>query len=154
MINSCLYYFRTLITERTIPGSLVIVTRRKKFETEFLIVQTEKRKKYSFVSGSLLPWENYYAGALRELKEEIGLEPENLNELPIIHQFTYTYLPGRIKSIQKIFWAKVKPSQEIKIPKGEIKTFLWLDYHQAKSILSFPELRETFMKVEKIIREE
>jgi len=141
------------VKKRKIPGSLVVVTRKFKGERQYLVIKSQKRKSFSFVSGSLNWGENFQTAAERELKEEIGLKTENLVELPIFHEFRYSYLPIKIKSFQKIFLLNISASVKLNVPKKETENYQWLNIEKLANTLTYPELMKTFKRVQVLLKE-
>ena len=119
-------------------GVMVVVYRdRPEHEREFLYVEQLRTHNKGWVSGGT-DGEPYETAARRELKEETGLDPLELVETDIWHEFTYDGGegdPGR----QKVFVAKVDPAQEVDRPADEIAEIYWTTFENAANEMTFKE---------------
>jgi 8-oxo-dGTP pyrophosphatase MutT (NUDIX family) len=91
---------------------------------------------WDFVKGKIEAGESKQKAALRELKEETGLES---NIMPGFEtMFSYDYITQRGEPAHKVVTFFVGPSSTMKVKLShEHIDFAWLPYEQAKSRLTF-----------------
>ncbi|GKU24432.1 NUDIX hydrolase [Clostridium folliculivorans] len=121
---------------------------------EVLITQRHKNKpwalKWEVTSGSILKGETPEQGAIRELKEETGIEvrDSDLN-------FVYSYIYKNVPSIYKCFVVFInKEKTKIQLQEEETIDYRYLPYNEFKQFIKTDEyvdwVRERFCVHEKI----
>lgn len=140
-----------IFKNKSLPGVLIVLYRfAKKNKKEFLLVKSSSTQAITFPSGCLSLFEDFYDAAIRELIEETGIkiEKNQLISTPLIHRFTYQNLPLKIKSQQKIFLVFLKRK---KIGLNPLDKHIvwrgWYNEEKTYSLLSYLELKRTFMKI-------
>lgn len=89
---------------------------------EILFIKSSYGLKYNFPGGNLNRQENPETGAIREIREELGIEVDELNFLgTIIPPLEFEYRKNTIS----IFTAELS-SRSIKINNLEVSDFKWL----------------------------
>ncbi|HKI78860.1 MAG TPA: NUDIX pyrophosphatase [Ignavibacteriaceae bacterium] len=111
---------------------------------EFLLLKRSKDEYYpnlwQMVSGKIEKDEPAFKTALREIKEETGLVPENLWAAPNVNSF-YSVEDNAI-SFLPVFAAKVKLDSRVELSK-EHSEFLWVSPEKAKKLLAWPGQRNS-----------
>ena len=120
------------------------IFREKNGELEFLLLKRSPDQYYpnlwQMVSGKIKENETAYNAALREIKEETDLVPENFWVAPTVNSF---YSPDKdYICLLPVFAAKVSFDSEIKISK-EHTEFKWLSPEEAKNILAWDGQRKS-----------
>lgn len=120
------------------------IFRENKGEIEFLLLKRASYQDYpnlwQMVSGKIKDSEKAYQTALREIKEETNLTPEQLWIAPNINSF---YSPDdEYISLIPVFAAKVKNNSEVKIS-SEHSEFKWFNKDEAKNLLAWEGQRKS-----------
>lgn len=121
---------------------------------EVLITQRHQNKawalKWEVTGGSILKGETPEQGAIRELKEETGIEvtDSDLN-------FVYSYIYKNVPSIYKCFVVFInKEETKIQLQKGETIDYRYLPYNEFKQFIKTDDyvdcVRERFCAHEKL----
>lgn len=121
---------------------------------EVLITQRHQNKpwalKWEVTGGSILKGETPEQGAIRELKEETGIEvtDSDLN-------FVYSYIYKNVPSIYKCFVVFInKEKTKIKLQEGETINYRYLPYNEFKQFIKTDDyvdwVRERFCVHEKL----
>lgn len=127
------------------PGVMVIVYRDRDGKREFLYVQNTRSGNLTFVAGGT-DGEPYRIAARRELQEETGLDPLDLVDTGLSHEFVYDDGRGN-PGFQKVFVTAVDPGQDLRLPDGEITEAFWASFEDIQTRLSFPEHVELLKEV-------
>jgi dATP pyrophosphohydrolase len=119
------------------------IFKETKSGIEFLLMKRADNQFYpglwQMVTGKIESDEKAYETALREIKEETGLTPEQLWIAPTINSF---YEPkDEYICLLPVFAAKVDAGSEISIS-DEHTEFKWLKSKEAKEMLAWPGQRE------------
>lgn len=120
------------------------IFREKNRELEFLLLKRASYQYYpnlwQMVSGKIKEGEKAYQTALREIKEETNLIPENLWIAPNINSF---YSPDdEYISLIPVFAAKVSQDSEV-IISSEHSEFKWVNKDEAKNFLAWEGQRKS-----------
>ena len=131
----------------------VIVYRKVKAGYRYLLLKRSESVKYpgiwQMVSGTIDEGEEIYKTALRELKEETQIEPEEFYILPKITEF-YNFLDDDEISFAPIFLVKAKSAEVIL--SEEHSEFKWVDFHKAYKMVHWVQWKENIQLTEKILR--
>lgn len=107
---------------------------------EFLIFKRSKGKIYQgqwrMIGGKVNPDETFWQAALRELKEETGLQPVIFWTIPAVNQF-YEYKTDTIHTIPA-FAAQINSNQQITLD-DEHSEYKWIECNQAETFIQWPE---------------
>ena len=127
--------------------------RRPKEETvEFLLMRRAASAAYAgqwrMVGGKIEAGETAWRAALRELREETGLEPDRLWALPSVNAF-YEWTHDRINLIPA-FAARLSADPTLD---REHDAFLWLSAEAAAARLAWPEQRRLLRLADRLLRE-
>lgn len=117
------------------------VVYRKNKKIEFLIVKHLKGH-YSFPKGHLEHLETNEEAAIREIKEETGIDVELDTSFTIVNTYSKDY-----KSVKDVtyFIGKAK-NYDITVPDDEIESANWLSYEMALDILTYENDKEILKK--------
>lgn len=152
VILDYLFLIYCCLKNRSVPGSMVIVYRRnRKGDNEYLLIKSRHSQAITFPSGSLGYKESYREAANRELREETGVRANTLEELPFNHSFRYKNLPLHLKSDQRVFKCLVKNLIKTKPSDSDIIWTKWFPGKQVTQNLSYPELKNMFIKAQRHI---
>jgi len=101
----------------------------------FLLLKRNKNKIYEHlwqgVAGKIEKGEAAWESAIRELKEETGLDPSNI--FVADHTSSFYEVTGNRINIVPVFGIEVN-SKEVLLSEEHID-FKWVDYHEAKQTL-------------------
>jgi 8-oxo-dGTP diphosphatase len=103
---------------------------------EIAVVHRPRYDDWSLPKGKLDPGETWEEAALREVREEIGLECTLGEELPPV---AYQDRKGREKVVR--YWMMEVDGGEF-APNEEVDEMRWLPVHEAASLLTYPRDRE------------
>ena len=120
---------------------------------EFLLLKRAKGKIYEgqwrMVGGKAGKDESYWQAALRELKEETGLEPKRFWTLPSINSF-YEYKTDMIHQVPA-FAAELDPSSGLKLD-DEHDNFGWFEAGEAVQLIQWPEQKRLIELADHILK--
>lgn len=120
----------------------IIIKNRK-----VLLVYEKNRNFWGFPKGHMEEGENEIQTALREVKEEVGLEVEIDEE----KRYTLNYIiRDEIDKTTVLYIARPK-SEEVIMQESEIENIKWCDFDEALNTLTFENWKEMFKKVIKDI---
>ena len=116
-----------------------IIIKNKKV----LLVYEKNRNFWGFPKGHMEDGETEIETALREVKEEVGLDVEIDKE----RRYTLNYvIRDEIDKTTVLYIAKAK-SEEITMQEQEIENVRWCDFEEALNTLTFDNWKEMFKKV-------
>ena len=116
-----------------------IIIKNKKV----LLVYEKNRNFWGFPKGHMEDGETEIETALREVKEEVGLDVEIDKE----RRYTLNYvIRDEIDKTTVLYIAKAK-NDEIIMQENEIENIRWCSFEEALNILTFDNWKEMFKKV-------
>ena len=121
-----------------------IIIKNKKV----LLVYEKNRNFWGFPKGHMEEGENEIQTALREVKEEVGLEVE-IDEQK---RYTLNYIIKDEIDKTTVLYIATPKSEEIIIQESEIQNIKWCDFDEALNTLTFENWKEMFKKVIKDIK--
>ena len=108
-----------------------------------LLVYEKNRNFWGFPKGHMEKGETEIETALREVKEEIGIDVE----IDVQKRYTLNYnIKNEIDKTTVLYIAKPK-SEEIVIQDDEIEKIKWCSFDNALDTLTFENWKEMFRKV-------
>ncbi|MCX8056717.1 MAG: NUDIX pyrophosphatase [Ignavibacteria bacterium] len=114
------------------------IIRIKNNRIKFLLLKRAPNEKYpniwQMVTGHIRENEKAYEAALRELKEETGLDAEELYSVPVINS-VYLSESDEVCLIP-VFVCRVNENSDVKISK-EHNEFKWVDAKEAIKLLNW-----------------
>lgn len=128
------------------------VYRVRDHAIEYLMLKRSNKKVYSgqwrMVGGKVLPDESYWQAALREMKEETGLDPLLFWSVPSLNHF-YEASSDRIHLIPA-FAAEVN-EHDVPILDDEHTHFEWLSGGEASNRVCWPEQKRLILTIDQIL---
>ena len=116
-----------------------IIVKNKKV----LLVYEKNRNFWGFPKGHMEAGETEVETALREVKEEVGLDVEIDKE----RRYTLNYvIRDEIDKTTVLYIAKAK-NEEIVMQENEIENIRWCSFEEAFNTLTFDNWKEMFKKV-------
>lgn len=116
-----------------------IIIKNKKV----LLVYEKNRNFWGFPKGHMEEGENEIQTALREVKEEVGLEVEIDEE----KRYTLNYIIRDEIDKTTVLYIATPKSEEIIMQESEIENIKWCDFDEALNTLTFENWKEMFKKV-------
>lgn len=113
-----------------------------------LLVYEKDRNFWGFPKGHMEEGENEIETALREVKEEVGLEVEIDTE----KRYTLNYIIGNEIDKTTVLYIATPKSEEIVMQESEIENVKWCDFEEALKTLTFDNWKEMFKEVIKDIQ--
>ena len=110
-----------------------VIFRRHSGNVEYLLIKNRKGNNWGFPKGHMEVYEDERQTAVREVKEETGLNIQPLEGFRTISEY---HPKGRITK-QVIFFVAEMPGEDIVIQKSEIERFIWADYSLAVKTFRF-----------------
>ncbi len=124
-----------------------------KNEYLFLIIRSKKNGHWGFPKGRQEKNEGATETALRELKEEVGIDKcKILNKEPFSEISYFNDRETPCKKIVKYFIGLVS-NNEVSLQATEISEYKWLDFVTAKNTLSHTETIEVLNKAFNFLQE-
>lgn len=116
----------------------IIIKNRK-----VLLVYEKNRNFWGFPKGHMEEGENEIETALREVKEEVGLDVE----IDVNKRYTLNYIiRDEIDKTTVLYIASPK-NENIKMQESEIEDVKWCDFDEAINMLTYDNLKGIFKKV-------
>ncbi len=110
-----------------------IIFYKTKQNTKILLVKNNKGRYWSFPKGHVEYGENEQQTAIREIKEETGLDVVIFDGFREISE----YCPfGKIRK-RVIFFLAQAFTDNVKIQEEEIDSYIWVDLQQARKLCSY-----------------
>lgn len=124
-----------------------VIFYKTKQNTKILLVKNSNGRYWSFPKGHIEQDENEQETAIREIKEETGLDVTICNGFREISE----YCPfGRIRK-RVVFFLAQAFTDSVKIQEEEIDSFIWVDLQQAKKMCTYDNDLRIIDKAETII---
>ena len=127
-------------------GAIVIYRDGDRYKT--LLVRNHNGRNYSFPKGHVEKGETEKQTAVREVKEETGLDIEIIDSFREVAD----YCPfGKIKKRVVFFMAQTF-SDKVELQEEEIDSFIWVDLQQARKMCTYDNDLRIIEKAELTIR--
>lgn len=124
-----------------------IIYRRHHGNTEILLARHLKSGHWSFPKGHMEQGETEEETALREIKEETGLDVL----LDTSFRETVTYSPKRNTKKTVVYFVGIATSHELVPQREEIAELRWLEIGQAAGVLTYDNDKLTVNKAKAFI---
>lgn len=122
-----------------------IVYRIKNNKIEFLIVKI-KEGNWGFPKGHMEKGENETKAAIREVKEETGLDVKLIDVEKFVEKISYISTSNILKSVI-LYLAKTEYLlDELNIDKEEIDDYKWCEYKEALKYITYTSQRNALHK--------
>ena len=112
-----------------------------------LLVHRPKYDDWSFPKGKLDPGETFEAAAVREMREETGLECRIVRKLAQIKYSYRTRKKGRLQPKVVHYFLMERVSGDIRVPGQEVDRAAWFDFDQAAEKLSYQQDRKLLASI-------
>ncbi len=110
-----------------------IIFHKTKQNTKILLVRNNNGRYWSFPKGHIEEGENEQETAIREIKEETGLDVTLFDDFKEISE----YCPfGKIRK-RVVFFLAQAFTDNVKIQEEEIAGYVWVDMQQARKMCSY-----------------
>jgi bis(5'-nucleosidyl)-tetraphosphatase len=126
-------------------GAVVFNKHKDKFL--YLIIQSINGKHWDFAKGQVEGNENEEQTALREIKEETGVVPQIIPHFR--GEITYEYKLGHLKKV--IFFVAESQSLDTNLQEEEIMDSVWLNYKDAREMLTFDNVKTVLDKAHEFL---
>lgn len=125
-------------TSYKIPVSVLVVIHTPDLQV-LLLERADHPGYWQSVTGSLGEGETLQQTAIREVKEETGLDATQYplvdwgiqNEFEIFSEWRHRYAPGVTKNTEQVFGLLLPKALPVKVSAREHLNFAWLPYREA-----------------------
>ncbi len=125
----------------------MIPLRREGGEWQVFLIHHAKGGHWGFPKGHAEEGEEPLQTALRELKEETGLDVERvLLKSPLVE--SYTFYRGRTRVLKTASYFPALVCGELKLQEAEICEGRWLPFNEAKGLITFKESKTVFQRMQ------
>lgn len=97
---------------------------------------------WEFPKGKQEDGETLEQTAVRELKEETGLEGELTQEAPIDIAYTFERDSEHFDKRVRYYFCRVPDASAVHVQKGEVNDFAWLPLEDLMERATYPEMKE------------
>lgn len=108
-----------------------------------LLIYEKTAQYWGFPKGHIENGENEIETAIREVKEEIGLDVE----IEIDKRYVLNYIIDSKIDKETVLYKATPKNEEIVIQESEIEKTEWCDFNRALDMLSFNNLKEVLKRV-------
>lgn len=112
-------------------------------DNKVLLVYEKNREFWGFPKGHMEEGENEIETALREVKEEVGLDVQIDTE----KRYTLNYIIRDEIDKTTVLYVATPKNEKIVIQESEIEKIKWCDFEEALNTLTFNDWKEMFKKV-------
>lgn len=109
-----------------------------------LLVYEKNGNFWGFPKGHMEKGENEIETALREVKEEVGLDVEIIDKE---RRYILNYIIRDEIDKTTVLYLAIPKNKEIVMQESEIKKVKWCDFEEALKTLTFDNSKEVFKKV-------
>lgn len=135
-----------------ILGCIGLFYRKNNEQLEFLVVENSATGNITFVSGAKEDEDNSEIETMkRETGEELEIQTEKINFKPteVRHEFIFGSSKKERAGLQgsyRVFIANITDMSDQILSTEELKSIRWLNEDEVLKTLSFPDLKEVFLK--------
>jgi 8-oxo-dGTP pyrophosphatase MutT (NUDIX family) len=137
--------FREMDTEILAAGGLVIDGEHG--SPRVLLVHRPHYDDWSFPKGKLDPGETVEAAALREVKEETGIDCRIIQKIVTLRYIYRTRNKGLLRPKAVHYFLMERVSGEIYVPGEEVDRAEWFDFEEAANKLSYEQDRNLLASI-------
>lgn len=130
-----------------IPKAGIIIIRTGTTELEVLLIFRAKKSDWSFPKGHCEPGESFEQTALREVREETGLEVRVLRSLPDLE---YKNAKGEDVLLRMYLGTPQEDSPQER-PEKTGDRVEWVPISRVESVLSYQNLKEYFAAIKGVV---
>lgn len=114
---------------------------------KILLIKNKRSAHWGFPKGHIEAGESEKETAVRETKEETGLDIDIIDGFSCKSEYT---IQGRVEKAVVIFLARAKNTEVVK-QEEEIDEYIWVDFNSAFKMLKFENDRNILMKAKEYI---
>ena len=129
--------------QQVISSGVIVFHKNTSENLEILLIRNKKSGQWGFAKGRVENNETLVETAIREVKEEVGLELSNLKE-DLCYESNYVDDCNNKKNV--VYFIKEVKKFKPKL-NDEIDDYQWVSLEKAFEILLFPELKEIIKKL-------
>lgn len=138
---------------RLVLPSIIVIPINKHNETE--LVYQKQRQEWTFIGGYVELGDSWQSAALRELREESGIEADE-KDIELFATISgpgiiSEYPDGTAQSFILLFACKKWRSESLPTDKEEVANTKWVDFEEAISISSDPLTKPTLEALQKYL---
>lgn len=126
-----------------------VIFRKHSGNVEYLLIKNKKGNNWGFPKGHMEVYESERETAMREIKEEIGLNIKPLDGFRTISE----YHPKGCITKQVIFFVAEMTDENVVIQPSEIERFIWADYGLAIRTFKFNNDKKVLKQVKSWIND-
>ena len=126
-----------------------VIYRKRSGNIEYLLVKNKRGGNWGFPKGHIEIGENEYDTAMREVKEETGLDIVPLSGFRVLSEY---HPRGKIFKQVVFFLAEMPETGEIVPQQAEIDRYMWADYGLAMRTFRFNNDRNVLTKARDWLR--
>lgn len=108
-----------------------------------LLVYERNKNFWGFPKGHMENKENEIETALREVKEEVGLDVKIDTE----KRYTLNYIINNEIDKTTVLYLAIPKNEEVIMQESEIEKVKWCDFYEALNVLTFDNCKEIFKEV-------
>jgi 8-oxo-dGTP pyrophosphatase MutT (NUDIX family) len=130
----------------------VIVVLREE-QDKFLILEHNDTKddNWSFAKGHTEEGETPIVTAMRELKEETGIEEIKILDIPLIHEEYEIFRHGENRLKVNEYFIGIVTNNKVKIDGDEICAYKWVTYEEAINTFTHEERKQALYDAQKYL---
>ncbi len=136
------------------PVSVLVVIHTDDLQV-LLLERADHRGFWQSVTGSCESGEEFRDTAIRELKEETGLDAvqyvltdwESRNEYEIYPHWRHRYAPGVTRNTEHVFGLRLPGAVSVRLAPREHLNFLWLPFREAAEKVFSPSNRDAILRL-------
>ncbi len=144
------------MTQYKQPVSVLVVIHSAELEV-LLLERADHPGYWQSVTGSCEPDEMFRDAAIREVKEETGLDAgryelsdwQQQNEYEIYPHWRHRYAPGVTRNIEHVFGLQLPGVLPVKLAPREHLNYQWLPYQEAVKKVFSPSNAEAILRLGK-----
>lgn len=129
-------------TTRNEKSCGVIIFRNNQNNLEYLLLQAKKHKEWGFPKGHVEEDETEYETAIREVKEESGLDVSVIDEFRMEIRYTI----GDDVCKQAVYFLGHSEDQQVIMQESEIIDYAWVGLERALKLLPYDNIKEVLKK--------
>lgn len=122
-----------------------LVCRRTDGELEVLVIHRPRYRDWSFPKGKCDPGESFLEAAVREVREEVGLEVEVGD---VVGDVEYLDHKGRAKIVR--YWTMAPVSGAFQV-NDEVDVARWVDLEEARELLTYDHDRGLLARLSQVV---
>ena len=117
-------------------------------DNKVLLVYEKRRNFWGFPKGHMEDGENEIETALREVKEEVGLDVE----INIEKRYVLNYIIREEIDKTTVLYLATPKNEKIIMQESEIENVRWCNFDEALNVLTFDNWKEMFKEVIKDLK--